>query len=131
MRVFLGLCIFLLAPLGCPLTQTPVDQPSGTQVIVCAPTDDAGDESGLFPEPFEADKSEEALGLKSPCARACYAMAHLPDGVCPESVKLPGGNTCIVNCTKYAKISSFNPECIARAKTRAEMQKCPNLKCEK
>lgn len=96
--------------------------PPKTIVISC-PDGDAG-----AAEPFEADQSSEALGLSSPCARACKNLSTLG---CPESVKPPAGKTCVETCKDISAISSFNPACVERAKTVDEVRKCPQLSCKK
>lgn len=96
--------------------------PPRTIVISCQ-DGDAG-----AAEPFEADRSPEALGLSSPCARACKNLSTLG---CPESVKLPAGKTCVETCKDIVAMSSFNPACVEKAKTVDEVRKCPQLSCKK
>lgn len=114
---FLWIPVLLLAATSCcePL-------PPRTIVISCQ-DGDAG-----AAEPFEADQSSEALGLSSPCARACKNLSILG---CPESVRLPAGKTCVETCKDIAAMSSFNPACVERAKSVDEVRKCPQLSCKK
>lgn len=95
------------------------NDPGPAPVILCV--QDAGQE-----EPFEADQSEEALALSSPCARACKRLSVLD---CPESKRLPGGTSCIETCHKIDPISNYDPECVARAESTAEVRACPQIKC--
>lgn len=94
-----------------------------TVVITCI---DGGDAGSV--EPFEADQSPEALGVTSPCARACRNMSMLG---CPESAKLPGGKTCVETCKDISTISSFSPQCVESAKTVDAVRKCPQVSCKK
>lgn len=100
---------------GCP-----VDPPPRTVVVVC------NDDSGVV-EQFSEDQSAEALGLSTPCAKACANLAKLG---CPESAKLPGGKTCVETCKSIAPISSYDPECVAKATTVATVRKCPSVRCQ-
>lgn len=97
--------------------------PPRTVAIVCIDGGDAGSA-----EPFESDQSAEALGLSSPCARACKNFSILG---CPESVKLPAGKTCVETCKDIAAISSFDPACVEKAKTVDAVRKCPQVTCKK
>lgn len=103
----------MLADVGCCST------PPSNVAIVCI--NEAGPE-----EDFAQDKSDEALGLKSPCALACSNLATLG---CSESKKPPGGDTCVVVCKKYVEISSYNPACVSAAKSKDAVRKCPLVKC--
>lgn len=94
-----------------------------TVTVVCE--SDAGASEEV---PFEADQSPEAVARTSPCSRACAALSLIG---CPESVQLPGGDTCVVNCNKLVKISTFDPECIAAAKSATAVRKCPQIVCQK
>lgn len=96
--------------------------PPRNVVVTCVEGDDAG-----VVEPFEADQSPEAVGLSTPCARACKNLSTLG---CPESAKLPAGKTCVETCKAIAPISSFDPECVAAAKSVAAVRKCPQVKCK-
>lgn len=101
----------------------PPPEPKNT-VILC--DRDAGADISI--ENFEGDRSEEALALKSPCARACKQFSVLG---CPESQKLPGGRSCIDTCKAIAPISLFNPECVAAATSVTAVRKCPVVRCDK
>ena len=94
-------------------------QPPSNVAIVCI--NEAGPE-----ESFEADQSPEALGLSTPCAKACKSLSTL---ACSESKKQPGGDTCVVTCKKYIEISSYDPACVTAAKTKEAVRKCPLIKC--
>lgn len=99
--------------------------PAQTIVIAC---DRDGGSDALEDESFEDDKSAEALALSSPCARACKQLSALG---CPEAKKPVGGRTCVETCKAIAPISSYDPECVIKAKTVASARLCPALKCEK
>lgn len=96
-------------------------EPPRDVVVVCAEGGDAG-----APEPFEEDRSAEALGLSTPCAKACKNLSVLK---CPEAWKLPGGRTCVETCKAISAISPFDPECVQKATSVAAVRKCPSLKC--
>lgn len=93
--------------------------PPRVVTIVCQ------DDSGVV-EQFAEDQSAEATALSSPCARACKNLAELG---CPESAKLPGGKTCVETCKAISPISSYDPECVIKAKTVAAVRKCPATRC--
>lgn len=123
----LGIGRLLVLPLlaaalaACPPTQGPK-----TVTVVCYDPD-AG-EAGLVEDlPFEADQSAEAAGRATPCARACASLSLLH---CPESRQKTGGFTCIEACSKLVKISTFDPECVARAKAVAAVRQCPQVVCK-
>lgn len=119
-----GIAALLIGAAGLGVTACCACPPvAPTSVIVC-PYD--GGEVGPE-EAFETDRSEEALALLSPCARACKSFSLLQ---CPESKKLPGGRSCLDSCKAILAISSFNPECVALAKTVAAVRTCPQVKCE-
>lgn len=94
-------------------------QPPSNVAIVCI--NEAGPE-----ESFEADQSPEALGLSSPCAKACKNLSTL---ACSESKKQPGGDTCVVVCKKYGEIANYDTACVTAAKTKEAVRKCPLIKC--
>lgn len=102
--------------LGCDTVPPPREV-----VVICSSADDAG-----APEPFESDVSLEAKNGTSPCARACKNFSTLG---CPEAWKLPGGKTCVEICKSNAGLSSFDPECVAAAKSKVEVRKCPVTRC--
>lgn len=113
-----------IALTGLILAATSCCEPLPPRTIVISCQDgDAG-----AAEPFEADQSPEALGLSSPCARACKNLSVLG---CPESVKLPAGKTCVETCKDIVAISSFNPACVERAKAVDDVRKCPQVTCKK
>lgn len=99
---------------GCP--QEP---PPRTVVVVC------NDDSGVA-EDFSLDRSEEALGLSTPCAKACANLSKLG---CPESARLPGGKTCVETCKAIAPVSSYDPDCVIKAKSVDAVRKCPSVRC--
>lgn len=102
------------------------DPPPRTVVVAACPSSDA---AGVDPEePFEADQSSEALGLATPCARACKAFSTLG---CPESKKPLGGRTCVENCKAIQNISSFDPMCVVAATSIASVRKCSQVRCLK
>lgn len=103
-----------LAMVGCR-----EDIPPRTVTVVCQ------DDSGVV-EQFDQDQSTEATALASPCARACKNLAVLG---CPESAKLPGGKTCVETCKSIAPISSYDPECVSKAKSVEAVRKCPAVRC--
>jgi hypothetical protein len=119
MKLGIGIVALLVTTFAC----SPTPPPPPHSIVECAPVD-AGPDDGLLD--FDADQSPEALARTSPCARACASLSLLK---CPESKQRPKGMTCIEACTKLAKISSFDPECIALAKTVAAVRKCPQLTC--
>ena len=119
MKLFVVLPILLASTAIC-CCEPP---PPRNVAIVCIDGGDAG-----AAEPFEADPSAEAVGLSSPCARACKNLSVLG---CPESVKLPAGKTCVETCKSIAAISSFDPACVEKAKSVDEVRKCPQLACKK
>lgn len=100
--------------------------PPAQNVVIACDRDAGVADGALVDEPFEFDHSEEALGLSSPCARACKKLS---DYGCPESKKPAYGRTCVETCKKIAPISSYDPECVARSKTVHEARICPQLKC--
>ncbi len=116
----LGVHVFAGCCESCP--------PAQTVIIACdhdgGPIYDGDAE--IVDEPFEHDQSAEALALSSPYARACKQMSVLK---CPEAKKPAAGRTCIETLKAIAKISSFNPECVANAKTVEAARKCQYLKC--
>lgn len=102
------------------------EPPPRTVVVAACPSSDA---AGVDPEePFEADQSSEALGLATPCARACKQFSTLG---CPESRKPLGGRTCVENCKAIQNISSFDPMCVVAATSVAAVRKCPATRCLK
>lgn len=97
--------------------------PPQTIVVAACPSN----ETGVDPdEPFESDTSSEALGLSSPCARACKAFSDLG---CPESRKPLGGLTCVQNCKNIQTMSSFDPACVIASKSVSDVRKCPATRC--
>lgn len=99
--------------------------PSDPKTVTVVCQSDSGIQEDL---PFEADQSPEALGRATPCSRACASLSLLG---CPESKQKPGSFTCIEACGKLAKISSFDPECVALAKNVDAVRKCPQVTCKK
>lgn len=97
-------------------------EPARDVVVVCAEGGDAG-----APEPFEADPSSEAMSQNSACARACKNLSVLG---CPEAWKLPAGRTCTETCKAIATVSKFNPLCVEKAKSVADVRKCPDVACK-
>ncbi len=99
--------------------------PSPQSTVVLSTCGDGGiGDSG--DEEFAADDSAEALGLSTPCARACNRLAQLG---CPESRKPVAGKTCIETCTSISAISSFSPACVTAAKDVTSVRKCPQVRC--
>lgn len=109
---------FALTFLGATCEQPPPHE----VVVVCA----GGEEAGV-PEPFDADTSSEALSLSTACARACKNFQTLG---CPEAWKLPAGRTCVETCKAIAPISKFDPLCVEKAKSVADVRKCPEVRCK-
>lgn len=110
----------LLLSLVVVFAQACKEPPPRTVVVECM--NDAGPV-----EQFGDDKSPEALGGATPCAKACANFAKLG---CPESAKLPQGKTCVETCKSIASISSFDPDCVARAKSVDAVRKCPQVTCK-
>lgn len=94
-------------------------------VVVCANNDAAAQQ----PDEFDAGPSMEGAALteKTVCHEACRTLATVG---CPESKKLPEGKDCETNCKDIRKISSYDPYCVARAKTKEQVRKCPQIECK-
>ena len=95
--------------------------PPRDAAVVCIDSGDAGTY-----ETFEQDKSAEALGGVTPCAKACKNLSTLG---CPESRKYPAGRTCVETCKAISTISSFDPVCVSSAKDVAAVRGCPQIRC--
>jgi len=101
--------------------------PRTVVVAACPSSEDAG--VVVTPEEaFESDKSAEARGLLSPCARACSRLSVLG---CPESRKPAGGRTCVETCRVIARVSSFDPKCVEAAINVETVRTCPQVRCLK
>jgi hypothetical protein len=96
-------------------------------VVVCANSGDAAQQ----PEEFDAGPAGASwpvtLTKENVYREACRTMAAFK---CPESKKLPEGLDCESNLKNIAPVSPFDPYCVARAKSAAEIRKCPDIECK-
>lgn len=125
LSLLLAPTLCLAAALSAAASCGPQPMPQ-TVVIAACPSSDA---AGIEPEePFESDQSSEALGLATPCARACKQYSVLG---CPEAKKPMGGRTCVETCKAIGPISSFDAMCVVAAKDATAARKCPQVRCLK
>lgn len=94
----------------------PKPQPQ-TVYIVCA-----SDGGGVD----EDDDDAGTLGAADDCALACRNLRTIG---CPEGRTLEGGKGCTQICRDITPISSYDPACVKRAKTKDAVRTCPRIKC--
>lgn len=68
----------------------------------------------------------ESFSTASPEGRVCRKFADLH---CGEAKQPPGAKSCMENVKDILNISNFSVECVEKAKTVAEVRKCPMVKC--
>ncbi len=109
----------------CHTEDKPATDPSKV-VVVCANSSADADQSSMD---FDAGAPLEgqALTEKNVCNEACRALATVG---CPESKTLPEGKDCATICRDIRQISSYDPYCVARAKTKEQVRKCPKVECK-
>lgn len=70
----------------------------------------------------------EVASGASNCDRACVGMTVL---ACPEGSPTERGTSCVAMCERLSasRVSSFKPDCAAKARSREQMRSC-GVRCE-
>lgn len=118
MRTILSLLAVALL-IGCP--QLPPKPPvtDGDAAVDSAVLDSASMSDG-FDGTYKPDV----------CSKACSKMSELG---CPEGMPADAGKSCYTLCmdTQASKKFDLKPECIAVAKSVAEVRGCGTVRCQK